>query len=457
MSRDQRAHDNWALLYAQKLALERKVPLIVVFCLVPKFLEATIRQFGFMLRGLKEVEETLMEKEIPFFLLRGYAKDVLPEFVDEQGIGCLVTDMSPLRVPASWYASVAQSLEPKKVPVIQVDAHNIVPVWHASQKMEVGARTIRPKIHKYMPAFCTEYPKLKAHPHGGSVKKPKAFDLEKTIEELEVDKTVPEVKWARPGFTGGMAELNKFCKDRLKIFGADRNNPNKNALSNLSPWIHFGQISVQRAVLAVRAHCREQSGCSEGKEAFIEESVVRRELADNFCFYNDQYDKLEGCAQWAQESLQLHEKDKRYVVYSLKDLEQGKTHDDLWNASQLQMAEEGKMHGFLRMYWAKKILEWSPNPTLALEWAIYLNDRYELDGRDPNGYVGCMWSIGGIHDQGWGEREVFGKIRYMNYDGCKKKFDVPAFIRRYANAAKNARAVVQSKGSLPMTLKMAKK
>jgi len=161
---------------------------------------------------------------------------------------------------------------------------------------------------------------------------------------------------------------------------------------------------------------------------FIEELVVRRELSDNFCHYNEKYDSLEGCAQWAQDSLKLHASDKRAHVYSLEQLEKAKTHDDLWNAAQLEMVHKGKMHGFLRMYWAKKILEWSATPEDALAHSITLNDKYNLDGRDPNGYVGCMWSIGGVHDMGWKERPIFGKIRYMNYDGCKRKFKIQNFV-----------------------------
>ncbi|CAK9015423.1 unnamed protein product [Durusdinium trenchii] len=183
---------------------------------------------------------------------------------------------------------------------------------------------------------------------------------------------------------------------------------------------------------------RFHGGWVHPDEAFIEESVVRRELSDNFCFYNDKYDSLEGAAAWAQQTLKDHAKDKREHLYTMEELEGGKTHDDLWNASQQQMVQEGKMHGFLRMYWAKKILEWSPSPKEALQRSIELNDRYELDGRDPNGYVGCMWSICGVHDMGWKERPVFGKIRFMNYAGCKRKFNVPAFVAKYGGTRAEA-------------------
>ncbi|XP_075058447.1 deoxyribodipyrimidine photo-lyase-like [Mixophyes fleayi] len=426
MSRDQRVEDNWAFLYAQRLALKQKLPLHVVFCLVPKFLDATIRHYGFMLKGLREVAEDCKELNIPYHLLIGYAKDVLPEFVKEHSIGGVVTDFAPLRVPMQWVADVCERL-PKDVPLVQVDAHNIVPCWVASNKQEYGARTIRRKIHDQLSLFLTEFPPIIKHPYRSKLEA-EPIDWDQCYTSLEVDRTVLEVEWAKPGLKSGMNMLQTFISGRLKFFNSDRNNPNQRALSNLSPWFHFGQLSVQRAILEVQKY---RSKYKESVDSFVEEAVVRRELADNFCYYNKNYDKVEGAYDWAKNTLKDHAKDKRTHLYTLKELESGKTHDPLWNAAQLQMVHEGKMHGFLRMYWAKKILEWTISPEEALHFAIYLNDRFELDGRDPNGYVGCMWSICGIHDQGWAERAVFGKIRYMNYQGCKRKFDVAQFERHY--------------------------
>ncbi|XP_069473625.1 deoxyribodipyrimidine photo-lyase-like isoform X4 [Ambystoma mexicanum] len=426
MSRDQRVEDNWAFLYAQRLALKEKLPLHVCFCLVPKFLDATIRHFGFMLKGLKEVEEECKRLNIPFHLLIGFAKDVLPGFIKEHAIGGVVTDFSPLRVPMQWVQDVKELL-PEDVPFVQVDAHNIVPCWVASVKQEYGARTIRNKIHDKVSEFLTEFPPVLVHPHESKFQG-EPIDWDACIANLQVDRTVGEVDWAKPGTKAGMGVLKSFIAERLKFFGTDRNNPNKNALSNLSPWFHFGQVSVQRAILEVRKY---RSRFKESVEGFIEEAMVRRELADNFCFYNKKYDTVEGAYDWAKNTLKDHAKDKRTHIYTLEQFEAGKTHDPLWNAAQLQMVHEGKMHGFLRMYWAKKILEWSKSPEEALQFSLYLNDRFQLDGRDPNGYVGCMWSICGIHDQGWAEREVFGKIRFMNYNGCKRKFDVAQFERQY--------------------------
>ncbi|XP_033103666.1 deoxyribodipyrimidine photo-lyase-like isoform X2 [Anneissia japonica] len=426
MSRDQRVQDNWAMLFAQRLALKQEVPLHVCFCVVPKFLDATIRQYGFMMKGLREVEQELKELDISFHLLIGYAKDVLPKFIEEHQIGGLVTDFSPLRILSEWVQEVASEL-PSNVPFCQVDAHNIVPCWEASPKLEYGARTIRPKIHKVLSTYLTQYPPVIKHKHKPKTEpEPNVWDA--AMDSLEVDKTVSEIDWAQPGTTAGLFALEDFFENRLRSYEVERNDPNKTALSNLSPWFHFGQISVQRAILTVQPYRRKHS---KAAEAFIEESVIRRELADNFCFYNDKYDSVEGTNDWAKTSLQLHAKDKREYVYSKEQLEQSRTHDDLWNAAQIQMVSEGKMHGFLRMYWAKKILEWTESPEKALEIAIFFNDKYSIDGTDPNGYVGCMWSVCGIHDQGWKERPVFGKIRYMNYAGCKRKFDVDQFVRKY--------------------------
>ncbi|XP_030898891.1 deoxyribodipyrimidine photo-lyase-like [Melopsittacus undulatus] len=427
MSRDQRLQDNWAFLYAQRLALKQELPLCVCFCLVPKFLEATIRHYGFMLRGLQEVAEECAELNIAFHLLRGYAKDVLPAFVEEHGVGGLVTDFSPLRLPWQWVQDVREWL-PEDVPFAQVDAHNIVPCWVASPKQEYSAYTIRRKIQAQLPEFLTEFPPVVRHPYSPSCPaEPIAWEA--CYSSLEVDRTVKEVEWATPGTAAGLAVLQSFIRERLKYFGSHRNDPNKAALSNLSPWFHFGQVSTQRAILEVQKH---QHKYKESVDMFVEEAIVRRELAENFCYYNENYDSVQGAYPWAQTTLKLHAKDERPFLYKLQELEQGTTHDPLWNAAQLQMVREGKMHGFLRMYWAKKILEWTHSPEEALQFAIYLNDRYELDGRDPNGYVGCLWSICGIHDHGWTERAVFGKIRYMNYAGCKRKFDVRQFERRYA-------------------------
>jgi deoxyribodipyrimidine photo-lyase len=220
--------------------------------------------------------------------------------------------------------------------------------------------------------------------------------------------------------------MRHFIGKKLNDYPAASRDPARDGLSNLSPYLHFGQIAAQRVALEVKA-----SGATpDAQDGFLEELIVRRELADNFCLHNAHYDAPAGFPAWATRTLSEHTHDPRPYLYGRDRLEAADTHDDLWNAAQSQMVTTGKMHGYLRMYWAKKILEWTTSPAEALETVIGLNDRYELDGRDPNGYAGAAWSIGGTHDRAWGERPVFGKIRYMNYNGCKSKFDVAAYIRR---------------------------
>lgn len=426
MFRDERVQDNWAFLFAQKLALKNKVPLHVCFCLLTKFLDGTLRQFKFLLKGLREVRKECEELNIEFHMLYGSGAEVMPDFIKKNKIGALVIDFMPLRNVMNYAEQLKKTL-PEDVPLCQVDAHNIVPCWQASEKLEYAARTIRPKIHKQLNEFLTQFPPVIKHPYSGSFKAEK-IDWDQCEAHLEVDKTVDEVQWAVPGYSGGISTLESFINKRLKNFGSKRNDPTLDALSNISPWLHFGQVSAQRCILVVKAL---KSKYPESVDSYIEEAIVRRELSDNFCFYNPKYDTIEGAYDWARKTLDDHRKDKRPYVYSREELRDAKTHDDLWNSAQIQLVKEGKMHGFLRMYWAKKILEWTETPEKALADAIYLNDRYSLDGRDPSGYVGCMWSICAIHDQGWGERAVFGKVRYMNYEGCKRKFDIRAFVARY--------------------------
>ncbi|KAF2359012.1 DNA photolyase class 2 [Trinorchestia longiramus] len=427
MSREQRVQDNWALLFAQRLALKNRVPLKVVFCLVPSFMDATLRHYTFMIQGLKEVESDCKELGIPFHLLLGQAKDVLPSFVTSNDVGGVVTDYSPLKTPKQWVADVLSNI-PEDIPLCQVDGHNVVPVWEASPKQEYAARTIRRKITDKLSKYLTEFPPLIPHPHKDDKDKNKATDWKAVEASLDVDTSVGPVKWACGGTRSAFNMLASFCSERLKKFSEKRNDPNEDALSNLSPWIHFGHISAARCVLEVQ---KQGKTSSSSVAAYVEECVIRRELSDNFCHYQPHYDSLLGTSDWARITLDEHRKDKREKLYSLAQLDRAKTYDDLWNAAQVQLVTEGKMHGFLRMYWAKKILEWTPDPDSALAYALYLNDRYSLDGRDPNGFVGCLWSVGGLHDQGWRERAVFGKIRYMNYAGCNRKMNIKAFVAKY--------------------------
>jgi deoxyribodipyrimidine photo-lyase len=247
---------------------------------------------------------------------------------------------------------------------------------------------------------------------------------------LNPDESVKPISWLLPGYKFGMRNLDSFAANGLVGYSEKRNNPLAKGQSNLSPYIHYGQISAQRIAIEVSKAVAPQ----HDKSAFLEELIIRRELSDNFCFYNPNYDSTTGFHTWAIETHRIHAKDERAFLYSKDQLEQAKTHDPLWNAAQNEMVNTGKMHGYMRMYWAKKILEWTKTPEQAMEIAVFLNDKYSLDGRDPNGYAGIAWSIGGTHDRAWVERPIFGKIRYMNYNGCKRKFDVNGYIERFSKS-----------------------
>ena len=409
MNRDQRVDDNWALLDAQAKAIELKQPLVVVFCISKKM--NTIsgsknnKQFLFMKQGLLVVRERLNKLNIPFILSNDEADIELPKIIKEIKASHLFVDFNPLREVQAMVNSVKAKIN---ITMFEVDAHNVIPAFYVTNKQEWGAYTLRPKVHKLLDKYLTEFPAV--------IKQAKTnLNIKSDDKELlgEESKVVDYASQA----------LNEFVVKRLKNYD-QRNDPNADATSRLSAFLHFGQLSAQRIALAAKQ-------TKLASESFLEELIVRKELADNYVLYNPNYDNFEGLPDWAKKTLNKHLEDPRDYIYSLKQFEEGKTHDPIWNAAQLQMVKSGYMHGYVRMYWAKKILEWSKTPQDAIKTAIYLNDKYELDGQDPNGYVGVMWAIGGVHDRPWQERKIFGMVRFMNDKGMKRKFDVDAYTKKW--------------------------
>ena len=421
MQRDKRVEDNWALIASQYIALKHKVPLYVCFQYVGEYKESNIRHYEFLFKGLEQAASEFQSKNINFIILKGLVGRVIPQLIESKKIGTLIVDYSPLKFYKKRLKIVQNKIQ---IPFFQVDTHNVIPIWTASDKKEFAAHTLRKKIYTKAHEFLTEFPKIVHHPYGDKPKN--KFDLNKRIKNLKTDLSVKPVDWIKSG--------EHFAKERLKSLSQSfddydeyRNDPTKNALSNLSPYFHYGQLSSQRAILEIKKFNLPKNV----KEAFIEQVLIRKELADNFCEYENNYDYFEGFHPWAQKTLNEHRNDEREHLYPKEQFEEAKTHDSLWNAAQIQMMSTGKMHGYMRMYWAKKIMEWSSSPEIAQQIAIELNDKYQLDGRDPNGYTGIAWSIGGIHDRAWFERPVYGKIRYMNFNGCKSKFDVDKYIKMY--------------------------
>lgn len=420
MSRDQRVRDNWSLVHALELAKQVSSSVHVVVSLRDNLTThaGTARMLDFMLSGLREVEQGLSDLNIPFTLTLQDPVSGIAQMAQKVQAGAVVGDFSPLRINQYWMTTLANSL---MIPVIEVDAHNIVPAWIASTKQEYAAHTFRKKIHRLLPQYLTEFPTL--HPQKSTPVK-STTDWTAIRNAIAVDESVHPVTWITPGQSAANERLSEFLQTRLGAYAQQRNDPNAHAQSNLSPYLHFGHIASQRIALEISRSSQNPAGT----ETFLEEVIVRKELADNYCLYNHQYDSPAGFPNWAQQTLNDHLRDHREFLYSLDALTRSRTHDPLWNAAQTEMVQSGKMHGYLRMYWAKKILEWTNNPTEAMTVAIHLNDTYSLDGRDPNGYTGITWSIGGVHDRPWFERPIFGKIRYMNFNGAKKKFDVEKYI-----------------------------
>jgi deoxyribodipyrimidine photo-lyase len=408
MNREMRITDNWALIQAMELANTLQQPFAIIFSLFSSFGVAKNttedKMFNRMKLGLKHVMKEAKNKGIPFYILHGPTVKTILSFLKENQVGLLVTDFSPLNEMRSLREDIAKAAP---ILMLEVDGHNIVPFHLASTKQEWGAYTLRPKITKLLPTFLVPYPKL---PQCTPMRYEGTHD-ESFLQTIE-------------GEFDPASALSTFLEQRLNQY-EHRNDPNLEATSRLSSYFHFGHLSSQTVALKVKA-------TSGNHDAFLEELIVRKELADNFCFYNRQYDRVEGFPEWARKTLAKHQHDPREYLYSEAELAEGKTHDDAWNAAQLQMVKTGYMHGYMRMYWAKKILEWTKSAEEALTFANALNDRYELDGRDPNGYTGTAWAIGGVHDRPWQERPIFGMIRYMNAAGLKRKFDVGQYIQRWS-------------------------
>jgi deoxyribodipyrimidine photo-lyase len=427
MQRAQRAADNPALDAAIHAANALRLPVVAFFGLTPAYPNANRRHYAFLADGLPEIAEGLRRRGAGFVLRRHPGHDIA-RFCADAGAALVVGDENPLREPERWRREAAGRL---RVPFWTVDADVVVPTALLG-KEQYAARTIRPRLRPLIPRFL----ELQAEPRARVAwrAEPAAAGLPAeaaTVEALDVDSSAGRVAGFRGGPAAARRALARFVKERLRGYADGRNHPELDATSQLSPYLHFGHIGAREVARAVR----DADAPREDRDAFLEEFIVRRELAVNFVRFNPRYDSLDGCEPWARRTLEAHAADRREPAYSLARLEAADTHDPLWNAAQAQMVETGWMHGYVRMYWAKKILEWTRDPAEAFERAVLLNDRYELDGRDPNGYTGIAWAVGGKHDRAWGpERPVYGTIRYMSFASTSRKFDCARYISRIEEA-----------------------
>lgn len=416
MRRDVRANDNWSLLFLQEKARPVRVAHIL------EKVHPLYRHAWFYAKGLEECQADLKALNIPLDIVASTEK--LSKYFDDVKPAGLVADLNTLR--QFDLSPVIKLCDDADIPLWEVDSHNVVPVWVASDKQEYAARTIRPKINKQLSDWLHDIPPTSSNSE--KLESVQTFDVKKFLDDNWKESEEPVGLKFIPGSLAAKEALSKFIK-KASQFEKYRNDPNKDALSNMSPWLRHGHISKQRVALEVRKDTNSSA-------SFIEELIVRGELAENFTYYNKNYDNLEGAPNFGKKTLEDHAADKREYVYTYEQLAESETHDQLWNAAQRQLVNHGKMHGFMRMYWAKKVLEWSESPEKALENGVKLNDTFAMDGRDPRGYVGVMWSITGLHDQGWKERPIFGKVRYMNYEGCKRKFDIEEYITKHSAKVK---------------------
>lgn len=441
MSRDQRVADNHALLAAQAKANELDLSLVVVFNFhYPNGVRA-YEHADFMLTGLKEVAQSLEILNIPFIMTAEKTSIALEPTLISLDPAVLYFDFSPLHGARHNAKRLAQALS---VTTYVVDTHNIIPAWIASDKQEFAAHTFRRKVHRQLETYLKEPGKVRKQVQDAK-QLPKSLTFDEVTDFIQAYPHRSIEITFDSGEKAAHAQLDSFISRHLSSYAQQRNNIADDQQSGLSPYLHFGQISSLRVALEVLQHVNiapllfnearmASAGTSpsaeDGMNALLEEMVVRKELADNFCLYAKSYKDLESIPAWAIRTLASHESDVREFIYTTEELENAKTHDTTWNAAQTELTSSGKLHGYLRMYWAKKILEWSASPQDAINTAIYLNDSYSIDGGDPNGYVGILWSIAGLHDRPWAERPIFGMVRYMNEAGLRRKFDVAGYITR---------------------------
>jgi deoxyribodipyrimidine photo-lyase len=420
MQAAQRAGTNHALEFAVGAANELRKPLFVLFALTEAYPEANERHYAFMLEGLKETREALRRRGIPMVVRRGEPDREVAAAGREAAL--VVVDDGYVRVERRWRRAAAAALG---CPLIEVATNVVVPVAAASPKEEYAAATLRPKIYRRLEEFLVplrETP-LRAKPVRPDLEGWDIGDTAAALGRLDLDRTVGPAPDIRGGASEAERKLRAFVEDKLAGYAEARNDPTRDALSGLSPYLHFGQVSPLAVALTVK------EAPPYGRAPFLEQLIVRRELSFNFVSYNRAYDRFEGLPEWCRATLLERARDPRPYLYSRSELEAAATHDPYWNAAQKEMVLTGKMHGTMRMYWGKKILEWSASPRAAFRTALALNNAYELDGRDPNAFAGVAWTFG-KHDRPWGRRSVFGTVRYMNAAGLRRKFDADAYVRK---------------------------
>jgi deoxyribodipyrimidine photo-lyase len=433
MQRAQRALDNPALDTAVAAANLLHQPVVIFFAPVPFYPHANLRHYAFLQQGIPDIATHARQRGIGF-VLRRYPEHSLLKFCAQVKASLVVGDENPLREPEQWRQRAAKKLS---VPLWTVDADVIVPS-KLLEKEQYAARTIRPRLQQQFEQFLTQptnpRAKIEWQKLRGLQTLPEDGSLDLTEHWDKLDRSVQPVESFCGGTTEALRLLDEFVSHKLAHYPERHGKPEVDGTSRLSPYLHFGHIGPHTMALAVKNSRAPRAA----QDDFLDQLITWRELSINFTRFNPLYDSIESAPEWAHRTLAKHASDRRPTLYSRQQLENAETHDELWNAAQRQMLHAGWMHNYMRMYWAKKILEWSSSPGVAYRTAVYLNDKYLLDGRDPNGYAGIAWSIGGKFDRPWFERPVFGLIRYMSQKSAGKKFDAGKYIAQMTELAGEA-------------------
>jgi deoxyribodipyrimidine photo-lyase len=427
MQRAQRIEDNPALDVAVEAANLLGIPVVAYFSVIPNYPHANLRHYCFLEQGLRDVAADAAERGVGF-VLRKAPGNSLEAFLEEVGAAMLVSDENPLREPERWRRALARKL---RIPYWTVDADVVVP-------SRVFGRTFfllhhfRPHLQRELPRFLVEPENLKPAHLWRPPKHLESYPVNQDITAgfTALDRSVEPVDTFTGGAHAARERLRKFISNDLVGYEHSRGKPEQRGTSRLSPYLHFGHISPLRIALEVNAAAAAGMAPASACDRYLGQLIGWRELSVLFVRHHPQYDSWEAAEPWARRTLENHVGDPRPWRYTLPNLEQARTHDEMWNAAQREMVATGWMHNVMRMYWAKKILEWSPNPATAFDWAVILNDKYQLDGRDPNGYAGIAWAIVGKHDRPWFDRPVFGSVRYMAEGSTRRKFDADAYIAR---------------------------
>jgi deoxyribodipyrimidine photo-lyase len=433
MQRAMRIHENPALDVAIDAANLLGLPIVVFFSVIPNYPNANLRHYHFLQQGLRDVEEDAKERGVGF-ILRRHPDNSLEKFLEEVEAAILVGDENPCREPERWRKVLARRL---KIPYWTVDADVVVPSTVFGRDYFL-LQHMRRHLKEALPHFLVA-PHSPKPQHAW--RKPKRLATSSLKDDItagfkDLDRTIKPVDTFTGGTHAALKHLKDFVSHGLRDYLDKRNQPELKGTSRLSPYLHFGNIGPITIALAVENALAKGQIAQGQRDRYLDQVIAWRELSVLFVKYNDNYDNWECAEPWARKTLVEHAGDHRPFRYTFDQLERAETHDDLWNAAQREMTETGWMHNYMRMYWAKMIFEWAPDPARAYEWAVILNDRYELDGRDPNGYAGIAWAIVGKHDRPWFNRPIFGLVRPMSGASISKKFNAHAYIEQHGRSRK---------------------